>query len=775
MKRILYILFLIIIGISLIGCSPNNEKVEEDIVVAIIDTGIDYTHPDFKNHMWENETDLPGKYGYDFMNDDEDPADDFGHGTHCAGVVLNTAKDLGVDENLKFMAIKYMDENGSADIDRAIKAYEYIISAKEKGVNVVAINNSWGVDENPKELEDLIIKAGELGILSFNAAGNDGSNLDYSKTYPSGYKNPYSITVAATTENDELASFSVYGEGSVDIGAPGTGIIAPYYREYYIPEGNLEENLKWNLVEAKDEYYENNEIEYKNTLEYDINGNEEFFGIEYSYKGSTNNLAMLEGYSDGMWMNLGTFLLIEDNFPNTKVFELYEDLEKIRLVVPESEDGDEISILKMGVGKSTGKYAKLSGTSMATPNVIGSYLKILSENPDKDVAELKEILLSKVKPLKGDKLIRGNGIFDINEDFKPVIEKYENGKIIGSHFGDSGELLINDKKPEINSWNDKEIEFSLENLPLGESEVTIHKENSFDRSYKLYLKPKWEGYKSGPTLPEEITNGVGFYKNSNMYVLGGEIDKKPNRNIYMLNSLEDEFRKVGELSETESENLRIGGSVEIYNDKIYISGYNEINEETIIYNYDFNKNELIENEIKMPGSKNRTLLKEYNGNLYLIGGIERVDEEFVSTIWKYTEEKNEFERILFLDGERFSPLAYEEDGLLYILGGLYGENKPVNRIEVFDGKDIKTLEFTEDIGDSLKVKTVDDFYISDGVLFKNGIFSKGKLNFDNKPLGEEIRDYFTVVKGKTQIYILGGRKDLRPSNEMIYFNIEYYK
>lgn len=775
MKKVLYIFGLVLLGIVLINIHVDSEintklKEDEDVVVAIIDTGIDYTHSDLKNHMWENNTNLPGKYGYDFMNEDDDPMDDFGHGTHCAGIVLERAKDLGVDENLKFMAIKYMDENGSGDTERAIKAYEYIISAKEQGVNIVAINNSWGVDENPKELEDLINKAGELGILSFNAAGNDGSNLDILKTFPGGYRNPYTITVAASTENDELASFSVYGENTVDIAALGTGIVSTYNRYYYIPDGSIEKEYLWKLEASHDDYYENSDLNFKNSLEFQLEGNEEFFGFDFLYEGSEGNLMMIEGLSDGMWMNLGTFLLIEDNFMNTKVVELFDNLEKVRIIVPEAEEKDIIKMENISAGKSTGKYAKLSGTSMATPNIIGSYLKVLDKNSDLEIPEVRNILLSKVRPLKGEKSVRGNGIFDFESETAPVLEFFTNGIFQGEFLENVNKLYINNKNIDIKSQTDTELVIEEKDFPLGMSDVVLNSDKFFPRKYKLFLNPSWKGYEKIVELSINLLNSVGFYDNEEIYLFGGSVDNENNKNIYKYNISTGETTIVGNLSDEQSEVLRIGASLERFNDEILVYGYDELNEESIIFRYDKEENSLEKLDIKMPGSKNRSLLKSFKDNLYLIGGIERVDDEFISTIWKYNEDEKSFESLLKLNDERFSPLAYEDDNKLFILGGLKGENEDVNLVEVFDGENV-TIKNENGISlNSLKTKMIDNILIGDGIAYKSGVIKNGELVSENRPIDESLRDYFTAIKGKEKIYIIGGRKDLRPNNEIISFS-----
>ena len=238
---------------------PITTSSEEEKVIAIVDTGVDYTNEDLVNMMWENPFDeetLPGKYGYDFVNDDDDPMDDFGHGTHCAGIVIAEANnEVGISgavvgaSNIKIMALKVGDAKGNMDLNDIISAYQYILQAQELGVNIVSINNSWGAVlqlgtsqdtaiQNMKNLFGQILEQlGENGALSVFAAGNNGLNLDSDGVYNNGVKsylafpacleNDYEITVAATNSNDELAYFSNYGD-VVDMAAPGVDIFSTY-------------------------------------------------------------------------------------------------------------------------------------------------------------------------------------------------------------------------------------------------------------------------------------------------------------------------------------------------------------------------------------------------------------------------------------------------------------------------------------------------------------------------------------------------------------------
>ncbi len=209
-----------------------------DIVVAVIDTGIDYQHEDLKDALWVNAKEVAGNKvdddqngyvddvnGYDFANKDGDPMDDNHHGTHCAGIIAakgNNKKGVaGVYWKAKIMALKFLDAEGGGDVADAVTAIEY---ARQMGAKISS--NSWGCTScNSQALAEAIKAAGDSGHLFIAAAGNHaGDNDQGPKNYPSSYDLENIIAVAATDRNDQLASFSGYGKTSVDLAAPGVDI-----------------------------------------------------------------------------------------------------------------------------------------------------------------------------------------------------------------------------------------------------------------------------------------------------------------------------------------------------------------------------------------------------------------------------------------------------------------------------------------------------------------------------------------------------------------------
>jgi subtilisin family serine protease len=167
----------------------------------------------------------------------DDPMDDNGHGTHCAGIIGAAGDNglgiAGINWKVQIMPLKFIGRNGSGTTQAAIRAINYAVQRKKDGVNVRVISASWGSSRRSKALEDAIRAAGDEGILFVAAAGNDGSNHDKRPHFPSGYNLPNVVSVAALDRMDALASFSNYGEKTVHIAAPGKEILSAWLGNSY--------------------------------------------------------------------------------------------------------------------------------------------------------------------------------------------------------------------------------------------------------------------------------------------------------------------------------------------------------------------------------------------------------------------------------------------------------------------------------------------------------------------------------------------------------------
>jgi len=220
------------------------------VVISVIDSGVDYTHEDLAANIWTNPAaGSPGHvpdtgngcgvpvHGCDFASDDlgtngPNPMDIESHGTHVAGIASaagNNNKGIaGANWNAKIVALKAMSPDGSFYDSNTIEAIQYAVMMKSNGVNIAAINASWGGPDGGQHdlLKDAISAAGAAGIVFVAAAGNNFTNNDLVPIYPASYNLPNIIAVAATDQNDALATFSDFGLHSVEIGAPGVNIVS---------------------------------------------------------------------------------------------------------------------------------------------------------------------------------------------------------------------------------------------------------------------------------------------------------------------------------------------------------------------------------------------------------------------------------------------------------------------------------------------------------------------------------------------------------------------
>lgn len=234
-------------GISKINAPKtwDYHKGSNNIVVGIIDSGIDYNHEDLKDNMWVNPGEIANNnidddnngyvddiHGWNFNNNTNNPIDEVGHGTHCAGTIGAVGNNgigvVGVNWKVKMAALKFLDSQGKGNTSDAISAINYAAQMK-----FPITNNSWGGGAYSQALRDAINSYKGLFVV---AAGNETNNNDKTPSYPASYDCNNILAVAATDSNDKLASFSNYGATSVDVAAPGANIFSTLPNNTY---GNL--------------------------------------------------------------------------------------------------------------------------------------------------------------------------------------------------------------------------------------------------------------------------------------------------------------------------------------------------------------------------------------------------------------------------------------------------------------------------------------------------------------------------------------------------------
>lgn len=207
---------------------------DPEMKIGVIDSGVDYTHPDLAANIWTNPGEIPDNFedddlngyvddvhGFDFVNGDGDPMDDYFHGTHVAGTIGAVGDNgigvAGVCWRCKIVPIKFINSTGAGTESAAIAALQYALT-----VGVRLTNNSWGGMSGGQALLDAIDACGAAGQLFVNSAGNTRWNLDGVPTYPQCYPSPYILTVASTDGRDLMSTFSCWGPTQVDLGAPGS-------------------------------------------------------------------------------------------------------------------------------------------------------------------------------------------------------------------------------------------------------------------------------------------------------------------------------------------------------------------------------------------------------------------------------------------------------------------------------------------------------------------------------------------------------------------------
>lgn len=227
-----------------------------DVIVAVIDTGVDLKHSDIKDNLWINKKEIPGNgkdddqngfvddvHGYDFFAKDSEPQDETGaqnpgHGTHCSGIVGavgDNGKGIsGMSQRVSIMALRFLGADGSGDLMSAVEAIDYAIA---NGAQIISA--SWGASVSASQAQPIteaISRANDKNILFVAAAANDGKNNDRYDVYPANTPLPNVITVAASGNTDSKPSWSNYGKAKVSLASPGEDIYSTLPLEHY---GNL--------------------------------------------------------------------------------------------------------------------------------------------------------------------------------------------------------------------------------------------------------------------------------------------------------------------------------------------------------------------------------------------------------------------------------------------------------------------------------------------------------------------------------------------------------
>ena len=229
------------------GQWPEGSYTGDEVVVAVVDTGVNVNHEDLVDALWHNPGNigLPGDVGYNYCADLPDVSDVQGHGTHVSGIIAAVANNgkgaAGIAAGVKVKIMMLGTYTPSLDLDPPVNTYRflqclnYILKAKKAGVNVVAVNNSWSSGPSSYLYDAMFTKMGEEGIVNFIAAGNDHSDADTASVGTPDSDVASTVTVGACDMTGAPAAFSNYGKIAVDLYAPGMNILSTYGGSSYFP------------------------------------------------------------------------------------------------------------------------------------------------------------------------------------------------------------------------------------------------------------------------------------------------------------------------------------------------------------------------------------------------------------------------------------------------------------------------------------------------------------------------------------------------------------
>ena len=422
-------------------------------VIAILDTGIAQSHEDLAANLW---TGTGGMHGYDAINGDSDPEDDNGHGTHVAGIIGAAGNNgigvSGVAWKTSLMAVKMLDSEGSGTTAQELAAYNWVLQKKNEGVNIVAVNASYGGEGSSQPAKNAIAALGDRGILFVAAAGNDGENNDATPQYPASYSLANVLSVVATDEDDRLASFSNYGASSVHLAAPGTDILSTmtgysprpgdlFYDDMEGGAGNWATsgtvNL-WGIIsttrggtatkawsDSPSQHYPHNQrtwlalnrdlnlsasgsapLLFAMDIRLDLESGYDYLHLEFSPDGgaSWSRVHSFTGGGDD-WYSFSHSL--SPRFRTSRF--------RFRFAF-ESDSGNflfhyaGVQIDNVGVGRAASSYKALSGTSMATPFVTGAVALVRAQYPDESASSIRSRILNsadRLSSLNGKVSTRG--------------------------------------------------------------------------------------------------------------------------------------------------------------------------------------------------------------------------------------------------------------------------------------------------------------------------------------------------------------------------------
>lgn len=396
------------------------------IVVAVIDSGVDATHPDLVANLWTNPGETPDNladddgngyvddiYGYDFAEGDSNPAPASLHGTHVAGTIAATGNNqvgvIGVNYQARIMALKVATAADPQSFPDAaiLAAMDYCVMMQGRGVNLVAINASWGEANFSSALRAGIQAVGDAGIIFCAAAGNSSGNNDVAPFYPAAFGLPNLIAVAASDQNDGLASFSNFGASTVDLAAPGVNIFSTIpvmeagttasvqrastiYLANQLTYSGLTTGITTNLYDCG--------LGYPTNFPAEVHGNLALIARGTLFFSEKVANAMAAGASAAVIYNnvggtfLGTLQYSNNWIPAIAITQA--DGLALKAALP-------ASVTVANAIDPAQVYGYASGTSMATPHVVGAVAFAAMNFPEEDVAQRIQRVVANAESVAG--------------------------------------------------------------------------------------------------------------------------------------------------------------------------------------------------------------------------------------------------------------------------------------------------------------------------------------------------------------------------------------
>jgi subtilisin family serine protease len=398
-----------------------------EVVVAVIDSGLDLTHPDLVSNLWTNPGEIPNNgldddgngylddvHGYDFANGTGAVTDSGFHGTHVSGTIAASGNNglgvIGVDFQAHIMALKVSSDGTVFDSAAITEALQYAAMMKTRGANVVAINASYGGSGGGSTESAAIQAAGDVGIIFCAAAGNDAADNDTTPFYPAGYRLTNMIVIAASDQNDALATFSDYGATTVDLAAPGVNILscAPVSQP-----GNT------SYVQQASAVYQANALIYSGlTTSNGITAAIYYCGLGYPTNfpaAVSNNIALIQRgtlffsdkVSNAMAAGARAAVIFNNVAGNVINATLQTAGNWIPAITISQADGQALLAALPASGTvvnatdSSNVYQLLDGTSMAAPHVSGAVAFAAMNFPSETVAQRIQRILANVTPVAG--------------------------------------------------------------------------------------------------------------------------------------------------------------------------------------------------------------------------------------------------------------------------------------------------------------------------------------------------------------------------------------